>query len=387
MDLPFTDAAGAALISLLRQRGAMTAAELSAALGKSQPTLSRLLRALASEVLVLRQGRSTRYALPQTLLGQPARQPLYWTHADGRIEHWGEASLLAGGRLHVAAAGIDLVAEGLPWFLAPLRAQGFLGRVLARQLAPNGLDANPERWTLAHLLFAALQLHDTPGSLWLGNAGARAEAPVVDDDASFDALAGSVASTLPAGSSAGGEQAKFLARTATGEAVLVKFTPPRGTPFGERWHDLLWAEHLALQLLAEHGVPVATSRIVSAPQRTHLVSPRFDRAGPGAGAAAIRSTDRQQRHALRQPGRLHRPCRRGRRPWHAGPPLYDMLPMRWRPDANSGGLGLTPFTPDEIDLQSAARPLAVEYWGRVAGETVIGGSFKNVATQMLSRLR
>jgi hypothetical protein len=34
-------------------------------------------------------------------------------------------------------------------------------------------------------------------------------------------------------------------------------------------------------------------------------------------------------------------------------PLYDMLPMRWRPDAVSGELRLVPFTPDGADLSTA----------------------------------
>jgi hypothetical protein len=49
---------------------------------------------------------------------------------------------------------------------------------------------------------------------------------------------------------------------AGGRHVLVKFTPPRGTPFGERWHDLLWAEWLAGQVLAAHGVEVARAHVV-----------------------------------------------------------------------------------------------------------------------------
>src|SRR5204863_1704594 len=94
----------------------------------------------------------------------------------------------------------------------------------------------------------------------------------------YDALAADAAATLPAGSSAGGEQAKFLARV-DDRHVLVKFSPPRGTPFGERWHDLLHAEHLALAVLRRHGVPTAATAIVETAQRTHLESTRFDRVG------------------------------------------------------------------------------------------------------------
>lgn len=61
--------------------------------------------------------------------------------------------------------------------------------------------------------------------------------------------------------------------------VLVKFSPPRGTPCGERWHDLLHAEALASETLADHGVTVAKSFIVESKARTCLVGERFDRIG------------------------------------------------------------------------------------------------------------
>jgi len=67
-------------------------------------------------------------------------------------------------------------------------------------------------------------------------------------------------------------------------------------------------------------------------------------------------------------------------------PLYDMLPMRWCPDVNSGELSLTPFTPDHIDLQSPARPLAAEFWARVAVQAEIGKAFRALAREMLGRV-
>ena len=93
-----------ALRSLLAQRGVASAAQLGAALGISQPTLSRALAALAGEVAVLGAGRATRYAWPQTVLGRAAAQPLHWVHEDGRVERLGTLQFIAGARLHVAAA-------------------------------------------------------------------------------------------------------------------------------------------------------------------------------------------------------------------------------------------------------------------------------------------
>lgn len=56
----------------------------------------------------------------------------------------------------------------LPWYLAPLQGQSFLGRLLAQRLAPHGVDADPQRWNVEAVLFAALNLHDAPGALSLG---------------------------------------------------------------------------------------------------------------------------------------------------------------------------------------------------------------------------
>jgi len=271
------------LKQVLSRLGVATATQLQAALGRSQPTISRLLGAMDTELLVLGQGRRSRYALAEPFGGLPARQTLHWVHPDGRIQAWGSVAVAAGQRVHLEAPGLDLLTQGqLPWLLAPLRTEGFLGRLLAQRLAQQGLDTQPERWTVGQQLFAAAQQPDSPGALVLGEPTASA-LPAWHQHADLDYLATDVAATLPAGSSAGGEQAKFLARRADGQAVLVKFSPPRGTPFGERWHDLLHAEALALQVLQAHGVAVAHSAVIETPARTYLVSERFDRLPPKQG--------------------------------------------------------------------------------------------------------
>lgn len=52
--------------------GPLSAAELAARLGVSQPTISRALSALGSVVLRIGRGRSTRYALRQQIARAPA---------------------------------------------------------------------------------------------------------------------------------------------------------------------------------------------------------------------------------------------------------------------------------------------------------------------------
>ena len=415
----------AALRAALVARGVASSAQLQAALGKSQPTVSRLLAALGPELVVVGRGRRTGYALPRSILGAAGRQALYWVGQDGRIERWGSLSFLAGDRVHVEAPGVSLLSQGaLPWCLAPLRGEGFLGRLLAQRLAAQGLDRDPARWPLEHVLFAALLASDAPGALILGEPR-DVPAPI----GSYDRLADDLANTLPAGSSAGGEQAKLLTRRADGAAVLVKFSPPRGTPFGERWHDLLHAEALALEVLSEHGVTVAAARVVETPRRSYLESLRFDRIGATGRrhaiplwaahdafvqgpkqhwAATCEALAAQRRlppeaaaqvQALRHFGRLI-----GNSDMHFGnlslwvepgdvaagrfslAPVYDMLPMRWRPDAATGALDLLPFTPETIDLQSPARAVAEVFWRRAAGHAALGKGFHALARTMAERM-
>lgn len=301
-DAPSADAR--AVLEVLERQGVQTSAALQARLGKSQPTVSRALQALGPAVVALGSGRARRYALPQAMLGLPARQRLTWVDEFGRREAFGELTLLTGDGLHVSVPGLDLVSRGeLPWFLAPLRPQGFLGRLQAQRLAGLGFDANPERWSLAQVLYAAAQLDDMPGALVLGEPPRHAvlDTPAPSSAAErlarYDALADDVAGTLPAGSSAGGEQAKFLCTAADGGAELVKFTPPRGTPFGERWHDLLQAEALALQVLAEQGIPTARTEVLGSARRSYLVSHRFDRLAAEGGVAG-RMGPAGRRHAV-----------------------------------------------------------------------------------------
>lgn len=419
----------------LARQGVATAAQLQAVIGRSQPTVSRLLAALGPELLVLGQGRSTRYALAEPFSGMPPRLPVHWVHPDGRIEPWGSVAVATGQRVHLDAPGLDLLTQGqLPWLLAPLRAEGFLGRLLAQRLALQGLERQPERWSVAQQLFAACAQPDAPGALVVGEPR-RSELPPWGGTADLDALAADVASSLPAGSSAGGEQAKFLARRADGQAVLVKFSPPRGTPFGERWHDLLHAEALALEVLGLHGVGVARSQVVETPARTYLVSERFDRL-PATGsrrfegrrhavplhavheafvggprqhwAATVQALVRQRRLPAEAAAQVEALLRFGRlignSDMHFGnlsllvepdaaaagrfslAPVYDMLPMRWRPDTQAGTLDLWPFTPEPVDLQSAARPVAQTFWARVAAHARLSPDFRALAKQMLKNL-
>jgi len=424
------------ILGVLAALGLVSSEELQEATGKSQPTVSRLLGELAGQVLVLGRARATRYGLPKSIHGLPSQQPVFWTGEDGAVRHIGTLSLLAQDILHVDTALVRSITRGvLPWYLVPLQAQGFLGRLLAQRLAPSGIGPDPARWSLEATLFAALQLHDAGGAISIGEpVGAQAHSPLSTDaariPAELDALAADVARTLPAGSSAGGEQPKFLALLDNGQHVLVKFTPPRGTPFGDRWADLLQAEAVASQVLSEHGVPVARTSVVESATRTYLLSERFDRVGArgrrhivpvGAAHGAfvadpysnwsatcaalarqrrLSTLEADQATALLQFGRLI-----GNADMHSGnlallvktedlakgrftlAPVYDMLPMRWRPDAALGGApDYSGFELDALSTAGPARTVAQAFWTRLSGHDKVSRKLRSVAGEMAERL-
>lgn len=426
------------ILGVLASRGVVSSAALQEATGKSQPTVSRLVGELSSRVLVLGSARATRYALPKSIHGRSAQQPVWWTSESGERSRIGTLSFLGDDSVHIASPLISSLTRGaLPWFLSPLQAQGFLGRLHAKRLADLvAIDPDPQRWTVESVLLSALELQDGAGALTLGDRGPRqfglAELPqdAAGLPARLDELALDMARTLPAGSSAGGEQPKFLARRASGAHVLVKFTPPKGTSFGDRWSDLLRAEALANRVLARHGVTVADNTIVESTTRTYLVSERFDRVGRqgrrhvvSVGAAhgafvadryanwarTCESLARQRRlpalEAERAAALLHFGRLIGNSDMHSGnlglfveaqdlakgrftlAPVYDMLPMRWRPDPLLGGApDYAAFDPDETALATGAAAPAHAFWAALAQQPDVSRALRTVAAEMARRI-
>ena len=446
----------ATLLGWLTQRGLATSSELQKLTGKSQPTVSRALAALTAQgVVTLGRGRATRYGLSKPILGSLLGQQPVWLHDTlGGVRRWGTLTWLAGNQLHVQTDGMEwLVKDSLPWFLAPLRLEGFLGRLRARatQLAARVGD-DPLRWSAEQQLYVAIaQGHEAPGAITLGDPESASMAdpvPAADHERAlrYDEIAANVAEHLPAGSSAAGEQPKFLVTrslvtrriagagpTAEWESLIVKFTPPRGTPFGERWHDLLHAEAIALRTLSEAGEPVAEARVLSSDRRTYLESVRFDRIGHHgrrhvvplwavqeafvSGSTGPRWTstcdelERQRRLSTEdaQRVRLWRLFGEliGNNDMHAGnlslwaddpasgrfslAPCYDMLPMAYKPEPVREDFGILPLTflrPVVFDTAAwaQARELALHFWQQLAAHEGCGENMRAVAAENARRV-
>ena len=428
------------LIDHLQQHGASTSREIQAVLQSSQPTVSRLLATLTDRVVTLGKGRASRYAIAQPIGIMASQQPLWRMDESGQLQRVGLLSFLANAQIHLAADGVDLLfkpghKEELPWFMSPLRAQGFLGRLNAAKLAGLGITTELERWDTHAILLVALHLHDVPGALLLGdavlpNTPGTPVIPLHDRAAILDAVSADIARTLPAGSSAGGEQPKFLAATDAGDHVLVKFSPPLGTPYGNRWRDLLLAEALSASVLQRHGQAAASCEVVTTDSRTYLLSQRFDRIGPagrkhvvalGAVHAAFvpgpyvnwastgealarqgRLTDDDARAAdfMLQFGRLI-----GNTDMHSGnaslmvegvslaemtrgkfslAPAYDMLPMRFKPNPLVDLPDYAAFSMEHSFASAQVKLAAADYWDSLARLESVSPAFRALAARMAS---
>jgi hypothetical protein len=281
------------LLSVLRQRGGVaTAAELQTALGVSQPTVSRALAPLiqSGEVQKVGAARSQRYVLPRTVRGVGSNIPVVRIDASGQPSPFARLTPLAGGAVWVDEEdGLSKRFDGLPWFLDDMRPQGFMGRTFAQSHPQLQLGDDPRYWSDDDVLRAlALFGDDLPGNLVVGEAAFERfhtlpqRASRAASSADYPRLADQAMQGTLGGSSAGGEQPKFCTVTA-GRHVIVKFSPAGDAPTDQRTRDLLVCEHLALQTLADVGVPAAKTQIFTGAGRVFLEAERFDRTAPGPG--------------------------------------------------------------------------------------------------------
>ena len=227
------------------------------------------------------------------------------------------------------------------------------------------------------------------------------------------------------GSSAGGEQPKFALDLVQGTQVLpviVKFSDRIDTPGGRRWGDLLVCEHLAGEVMREHGLPAASSEILAADGRVFLQSTRFDRtpARGRRGLVSLAALDAafyghgridwwRYAPALERDGWLDAHAARllRRIGWfgaliansdmHLGnaamqlqdtrplplAPVYDMLPMTFRP-ASNGEIVERRYpialpAPEHVSDWLDVAPAAQAFWQRVAVDERISPAFRAIA--------
>ena len=275
-------------------RGPLSAAQLTEALEVSQPTISRAIQRLRSVTPFRVTGeRTPQYGLLRHLpMGLEPRQRIYRYLSRGNIEPFADVEFLAGGGTLERVGGTTRLYLGLPPYVAFAAPSGFLGRQLAQEASssqqfPSSLSDWNDDHKVAYLFTQGLNLSGNLvfGDLCLQNEIAfRAvrEVPTKEKLEYFVQMAG-VLKNASYGSSAGGEQPKFLARTADTGQVIVKFAK-----LGTRMAELLPLEHLALRTLGELGVPASRTHLLAAGGYVFLEVERFDRT-PGGGRVGMLS--------------------------------------------------------------------------------------------------
>ncbi|WP_308923637.1 type II toxin-antitoxin system HipA family toxin YjjJ [Janthinobacterium sp. J1-1] len=427
----------AELVRLLKQ-GPATAPALVDALGISQPTLSRLWKTITDGV-ALGAGRARRYALRRKIAGVPAPVPLFRVDATGQVAPAGQLDTLEGGFHALTNAGETSyrLFQGMPFFLGDLRPQGFLGRMEPGKHPELDLPADILQWTPEQVLkYIARRSEQAAGNLILGNesyARYLAEGPALaqsllieqEREKWYPSMAEQAMQGEPPGSSAGGEQPKFTAvlqrafAPAKIEHVIVKFSPPLDTPGGRRWGDLLLCEHLALEVLASHGIATASTAILEAGKRMFLEVVRFDRNGlmgrlPMATLSALDGDlgmqDKSWSVAAKELARLGQlpnddvatveildlyGALIGNTDRHHGNlavswefdqsyrllPAYDMLPMLYRPNAHGEVIARQAMPNLGAQLELRHLPhcagMASQFWSEVLNDADISTAFKN----------
>lgn len=436
------------LLTILRTWGPMRASDLRLRMGVSRPTMMRAVRAQGERIVVRGNARRATYAARRKVRGSDAAIRLFRIDEQG---HGAQIGLL--DPVYPAGAALQLQQEfewplpdemadgwfdGLPYPFDDMRPQGFLGRSFGRQHAMQlQASEDPTRWSEDDVLHAlSLFGVDLPGNYLLGEAAYRqflqlrqTPPPFLDDDEralarSYAGLATIALQGGVAGSSAGGEFPKFLARRMRGAEklhVLVKFSGNDGSPGSQRWADLLVCEHLAHQTISrELGIAASQSRICRGGGRTFLEVVRFDRHGEAgrspvcswlalnaallgvpdhswiAGASALFRKKLIERETADDIARL----------WHFGQliantdmheanlsfrpglclaPVYDMLPMMYAP-VRGVELPERQFAPrlplpEESALWMQARHAAIAFWQAAGADRRISPAFRAICKE------
>ncbi len=253
----------------------------------SQPTLSRAIQRLGTLVSSFKTigDRTPRYALLRVLpeaLG--ARQHIYRVLRSGSIQPFADVEFLVGGATLERMGKATRLYEGLPPYMAFAAPSGFLGRQMA-EFASRGrtsLPPNLKDWGDDHrVVFLFTHGTNPPGNLLFGEFPVQralemmriGPTPAAEKLAHYQAMA-AMLREASFGSSAGGEQPKFLSMVEDTGHVIVKFAKR-----GSRMADLLPLEHLALTALADVGVPAAPTQLLASDDHVFLEVQRFDRVG------------------------------------------------------------------------------------------------------------
>lgn len=418
--------------------GSASSTELEQVADQSQTAVSRRLRELIMQGSIIRMGatRGARYALLREIDGIGKQWPLRQIGPQGEIRTLGTLHSLAADEFYfepsIKPFAWGGLSEGIPYYLQDQRPGGFLGRAVPQRYPDLGLPQRVIDWNDNHYLrYLTQRGADTVGDLILGDVAfneyleRQRRRVAVPGDARADRYPRLVTEVMAGGlpgSSAHGEHPKFatLIADASGPRhVIVKFSSLITTAVGQRWSDLLIAEHLAHKVLEQAGIAAAQSRIFQFADRTYLEVDRFDRSGLEGriGVTSLLSIDASLYgkidNWISSATRLHSHRRIAdgtlelvrlvatfgeliaNTDRHFGnlafndrydgkfelAPVYDMLPMLYKPEHDQiVERDFEPSSPTTNTMQAygKARALAEDYWQRCAQDGRISSGFRTI---------
>lgn len=421
-----------ALLAFLRH-GPSSPKKITQELGISQATFSRLLSRASSKILIAGKAQKTLYALKREIDEVGEEIKVYTIAETGK-------STFAGTLCAIHPHGfywLDRKPEGsgffpdLPYFLEDLRPSGFLGRMLSRQHPELSLAPDPNSWSTDQCLrYLTAFGWNLIGNQVLGEKSFQlylekqkevsAALPNSQRAKRYAHMADDVLQLGDAGSSAGGERAKFLAANGTAHSI-VKFSPRERSSVNERRADLLICEYLAKEVLQKYGWAVSQSELLFADDRTLLEIARFDRveARGRRGVISLRALDlefvgkgagwSQVARELYRQKKIGAPLLKkiewletfgdliANSDMHSGnlsfftdgekivdlTPVYDMLPMLYHPREEVVARLFKPKqpTPESAATWGSALPAAIAFWKKVAAHPKISKSFKKIAKE------
>lgn len=433
------------LSQYLSVSGPSTAIDLCKVLKISQATFSRLVQKDKGSLLRIGLGRQVFYAVHR--IGAWGKSEIPVTLIDEKDNHILAAILhpLSPKGFYLESRCTEVFTsrlyEGLPYLFEDLRPSGFLGRLVPRLYPDLKVPGDISLWTdddclsyLVHYgwdLIGNFILGEKSYDVYLKNRVSRSDIiPEVDREKTYPKIAELVLSKGIPGSSAGGEQPKFLSILDTQRElspVLVKFSPPIADAISLRISDLLVCEHIAHTVLKKHGKISSQSKLIKSGERVFLEMQRFDRV-PSWGRRGVLSLRalalefgclqsywfETAQSLLRQkvigqnsyeeilwlevfgkliantdmhPGNISFFCEGEEILGLA--PVYDMLPMLYAPQQNQlvfRTFDLVPPQFSELSVWRQALNAARDFWSEVQKHSEISEEFKVLTAENESKL-
>jgi len=280
------------LLAYLRLHGVSSSQSLCIAFKISQPTLSRMLSLIKDKLLIIGKAQDTKYAVCRKIEGTATPISIYEIGEDGSSRLLGVLHALAPqgfyfeGKIQETKSAFF---HDLPYFLNDLRPNGFLGRFIPPQNKDLNLPKDIRLWTTEHSLeyltcrgwnnIGNIIIGEKSFQLYLENSKSFPHAiHQKKREEQYPLYANNIVAFGDPGSSAGGEQPKFITLLLPeNQHVLVKFSPPVNTEIGERIADILICENIAHGVLKKNAQDTSDSEIFKYDNRIFLEVKRFDR--------------------------------------------------------------------------------------------------------------